>query len=535
MKFSGQVNIIYNGTPAGDAVTVEYGGGTLHGLGGADTFYATYSEVAFFGDDDNDSLSVENGKCYLDGGAGDDALYFGSSQGSAFGGAGNDRITLVNGNGDLHGDDGDDVLQVYAGDAFMEGGTGNDVLAMLGGHGQLFGGAGNDLLDAGLEYGLMAGGTGDDTYILSHPDSTCAEAANEGFDTIRTGLDVYWLQVSNIESLVGTSDAGQKLGGTINALALFGARGADTLISGAFNDWIDGGAGADLMVGGDGNDVYVVDAAGDIAAETATGGMDEIRTASSRYVMQLANIERLVGTSASGQWLEATIGAVTMIGGGGLDTLVSGAGQDALQGGAGADLMVGGDGDDIYIVDDAGDICAEARSGGVDEIRTSLGVYGVVVANIERLVGTSDTGQALATDLLSQTIIGAAGNDTLNAGRDDDTLIGGWGDDWLIGGEGHDRFSYLAPEGGGDRILDFRHGEDVIALTGAAFGGMAAGALDASRLASGAANLSVGQIVFMAGSGDVYWDSNGSAQGGLNWLARLDCIAGVSAGDFIVV
>lgn len=45
-----------------------------------------------------------------------------------------------------------------------------------------------------------------------------------------------------------------------------------------------------------------------------------------------------------------------------------------LNGGVGADMMVGGAGNDIFIFDSAGDRAIELTGGGIDEMRSVVGV-----------------------------------------------------------------------------------------------------------------------------------------------------------------
>jgi Ca2+-binding RTX toxin-like protein len=60
-------------------------------------------------------------------------------------------------------------------------------------------------------------------------------------------------------------------------------------------------------------------------------------------------------------------------------------------------------------------------------------------------------------------IQGFEGNDLLIGGAGDDTLNGGPGIDSLWGESGADRFEFFADQGS-DRIGDFTHGEDHIAI-----------------------------------------------------------------------
>ena len=343
---------------------------------------------------------------------------------------------------------------------------------------------------------------------------------------------------------------------------IYGAAGNDRLITGDDGFYLDGGAGADFMYGGWGYDTYIVDNQDDICAEAYNnGGGDEIRTDLATYALQVANIEILRGTNDRGQHLTATVSRIdingaagndiltagayndSLYGNAGDDALYGGAGNDTLYGGTGNDFMVGGAGDDTYYVDSQDDICADAPGEGTDTIiNTGLAVFNCVVANIERIVGEyRSSSQALAADAGDQTIIGGRGSDILNGGRDNDTLIGNEGTDWLIGGQGNDLFVFSGTYGAGDRILDFHEGEDRISLGASGFGyyngNLTPGTLSAAQFAVGASNsaANVGQVVFMPNTSGLYWDYNGSLEGGLILLAQMDNVHSLSASSFIVV
>lgn len=63
-----------------------------------------------------------------------------------------------------------------------------------------------------------------------------------------------------------------------------------------------------------------------------------------------------------------------------------------------------------------------------------------------------------------------AADDTRTAGGRHDTLNGGVGADLLQRGSGHGTFFFDEGRSGGDVVTDFRHGFDLVGLSGVAFG-----------------------------------------------------------------
>ncbi len=356
------------------------------------------------------------------------------------GGGGNDTLDGGAGADQLAGGLGNDLYIVGAGDSVSEAaGAGTDeVRTLLAAHalaanvenlrgmssaGQVLtgnavanvitGGSGNDTLDGGGAADTLAGGLGNDIYIVGGGDGV-TEAANAGIDEVRTSLSSFGLG-ANLERLTGTSASGQLLTG--NGLA-------NLITGGIGNDRLDGGAGgSDTLAGGLGNDVYILDS-GDAVNEAANAGTDEVRTALAAYTLT-ANVERLTGTSASGQ---------VLTGNGIANIITGGSGNDRLDGSSGADTLAGGLGNDVYIVG-GGDGVSEAANAGTDEVRTSLSSY-VLTANIEKLTGTSASGQVLTGNGIANIITGGSGNDRLDGGGGGaDTLAGGLGNDvYVVGG-----------------------------------------------------------------------------------------------------
>ncbi|MFL6858509.1 MAG: calcium-binding protein, partial [Allosphingosinicella sp.] len=113
------------------------------------------------------------------------------------------------------------------------------------------------------------------------------------------------------------------------------------------------------------------------------------------------------GTAASDD-LAGTAGDDVTSGYGGDDVLAGLDGNDILDGGAGADRMAGGAGNDLYFVDNAGDVVTENVSGGIDEVRTSLGTY-VLPDGFETLTGTSAGAQDLRGNGADNVLVGGDG------------------------------------------------------------------------------------------------------------------------------
>lgn len=138
-------------------------------------------------------------------------------------------------------------------------GTGNDldnVLIGNGGKNRLTGGAGNDRLDGKGGADTLLGGSGDDTYVVDSSSDVVTEYANEGIDTVESG--VTWTLGNHLENLTLLGSA--SINGTGNALnnGLVGNAGANRLSGGAGDDTLDGRAGADTLTGGAGNDTYIL-------------------------------------------------------------------------------------------------------------------------------------------------------------------------------------------------------------------------------------------------------------------------------------
>ena len=172
-------------------------------------------------------------------------------------------------------------------------GTGNSLDNVLIGNSvnnTLTGGDGNDTLNGGSGTDTMAGGLGDDIYFVDVTADVTNENANEGLDTVNSG--VTRTLATNIELLFLTGTSA--INGTGNTLA--------NLIRGnTVNNTLAGGGGIDILEGGSGNDTL---------------------------------------SNASGNTLfNGGIGTDTLTGTANNDLLIGGTGNDALTTGAGADII----------------------------------------------------------------------------------------------------------------------------------------------------------------------------------------------------
>lgn len=126
------------------------------------------------------------------------------------------------------------------------------------------------------------------------------------------------------------------------------------------------------------------------------------------------------------------------------DTIFAKGGNDTIDGGAGADYMAGAFGNDTYYVDtwsDNGwaaddDQVVEAAGAGTDTVYASVSYRLTDNVEILRLQGSGAL-SGWGNDL-SNTLVGAAGNNLLDGGAGNDTINGNGGDDTLYGGDGTD-------------------------------------------------------------------------------------------------
>lgn len=415
---------------------------------------------------------------YLNGGGGDDTLN-GSLYDSSY-----HNLDV------LDGGDGNDVLiasrsYYYNSSSILLGGAGNDTYVVGGVEVTVYdtGGADTVLLTAS---GDFTGSTGIDTIALLGGDQTALETT--ATTAINRTYQAGGWPVPNVISspgsalnVVGTDDNNRIIGNGYDN-QLDGGAGNDSIVGNAGDDTLIGGAGVDTLVGGDGNDIYVIES-GDVVVETASVGIDVIRSSVITSYSGYANIEGLEYTGTANVTLQNAINNTTadkLSGGFGNDTLRGYGGNDTLAGGAGNDSVLGGDGADSISGDTGndtlnGDAGNDVINGGtgIDIIAGGDGndsLYGYI--EIYYGDGYGDAGNNISGGAGGDEIQGDSGNDTLVGGTGEDSLYGYGGNDsitgeddadYINGGSGNDT---LNGGGGNDRIYG-GDGVDVIYAGGA--------------------------------------------------------------------
>jgi Ca2+-binding RTX toxin-like protein len=240
--------------------------------------------------------------------------------------------------------------------------------------------------------------------------------------------------------------------------------------------------------------------------------------------------------------LDMGSGADTYDGRGGelIGEINGGAGNDTFYAGAEAEQFVGGaDFDQLSYV-----YSRVAVTVTLDDPSLNTGdAFGDTIAGIEVIVGTAAGNDFLRGDAGNNVLVGHNGNDTMFGLAGADTLRGDRGNDTLGGGMGDDAFRFLSVNDGIDTILDFSSvgvgNNDTIQISAAGFGaGLVAGALNPLFFQSRADNLAQDaddRFIFRTTDQTLWFDSNGSAAGGLTQLADLQTGATMTSLDIVLI
>src|SRR5215217_2314156 len=431
------------------ADTILVNGGAVPVLGGTPTV-ANTTLIQVFGTGGNDVITLNEANGAL-------------PAANLFGGAGND--TLIGGSGAdmLFGQSGNDTLLGKGGNDLLFGGDGNDTLTGGDGDDQMFGQAGDDRMiwNPGDDSDLMEGGDGNDTAEVNGGNGSevftiTANGARVRFD--RVDPAPFNLDIGTTENLVinakGGDDvitAGNGLS-TLISLTIDGGTGNDTITGGDGNDTLLGGDGNDTITGGRGNDVARLGAGDDTFVWNPGDGSDTVegQTGSDTLLFNGANISERIDISANGPRVRFTrdVGNIAMdVNGtetihfnalGGADNItvgdLTGTGVTQVQldlgstpGGSTGDAQV----DSVTVNATNGNNAINVTASGSTVSVTGLQEL-VTISNAEATdqliisaLGGNDTINAttLAASVISLTIDGGIGNDTITGSQGDDMLL----------------------------------------------------------------------------------------------------------------
>ncbi len=150
--------------------------------------------------------------------------------------------------------------------------------------------------------------------------------------------------------------------------------------------------------------------------------------------------------------LVAGNGNNTLTGGAGNDTIEAGSGDNTIDGGAGTNTLIESGDVDFTLVGGTPTTSGTLTKGGADDTLVHNHIQKVQIT----LTGPDDHTIDATRFTGPETLIAAAGNDTLKSGSGKDSLVGGSGNDALIGGAGSDTLS----GGSGNDVLVGGSGKD---------------------------------------------------------------------------
>jgi Ca2+-binding RTX toxin-like protein len=249
--------------------------------------------------------------------------------------------------------------------------------------------------------------------------------------------------------------------GNTSVIQVFGQGGNDTISLDESNGALPaaqlfGGAGNDALSGGSGNDLLFGQAGNDILNGKA--GNDQLFGGSDNDVLD---------------------------GGAGDDQVFGESGNDRMiwNPGGGNDLMEGGDGIDTAVVNGgngAETFTLTPNGTRVRFDRTSPAPFFLDIGTTENFVLNMNGGDDVFTagnglaPLISLTVDGGDGNDTITGGDGNDTLLGGNGNDVIIGGRGNDTLrggsgddTFIWNPGDGSDTVEGQDGTDTLIFNGA--------------------------------------------------------------------
>jgi Ca2+-binding RTX toxin-like protein len=386
--------------------------------------------------------------------------------------------------------------------------------------------SGDDVMNGFGGDNILVGLAGNDTYFVDDDGDEVHEDPGQGMDAVYTTANFVLDAGSSVEWLSAYANYATdplNLTGNIFDQYLLGNEGANIL---------DGKEGADYLIGFGGDDTYYVDNLGDRIFEGGVGGGYDI-------VITTANFALHAGMEVEEIRAPAKREELVLIGNEFAQKLTGNSGSSVLDGGGGADVMNGGTGSDTYFVDNVGDVVEETVATNVsfDAVYTTVSYALTASAHVEWLSAFANY------DTAAMNLTGSSSSQYLLGNQGANVLDGKGGADILIGYGGADSFAFTTSIGSNfgngnlDVIADFQAGVDKIQLDDAIFAGIGGpGALAAGVFVVGtSAGDADDRLIYNSGTGQLFYDANGSAAGGAIHFATLQGAPTLTASDFQVI
>ncbi|MGF6232217.1 Ca2+-binding RTX toxin-like protein [Inquilinus ginsengisoli] len=415
------------------------------------------ADINGFGNGLDNTIVGNAGNNVLNGGAGNDAMAGGKGGDVYDVDSSGDRISEVAN----EGHDRVRSLISWQLDANIEdltlGGGGNLVGTGNALNNTIIGNAGDNVLNGSAGDDLLIGRAGNDVYDVGSLGDQVQEAANEGYDRVRSsvsftlGAHFEELNLTGTSSIngIGNASANTIVGNAGNNM-LNGGAGNDLVIGGAGADTLGGGAGKDHISGGLGNDTLkigwrdyaagiIIDPRADATAGDVFDGGDgndvlfieeDFGTPVDISGAYLYNMESLTSYAKIFEISVAQISQFSTIGG---NTIIISDGGTIDLSGKRVSML------DIVLSDEGNSLIFKQPWTGI----SGPSIHGGAGADV--IVG-GDNGSD---------IFGGGGDDRITGGSYGDRINGGQGNNYLTGGAGGDWFVFYGDNEGIDTISDF--------------------------------------------------------------------------------
>ena len=435
---------------------------------------------------------------------------------------------------DISGTDGMDRLLGAKGDDYIEGKGGKDYI---------WGGAGADDL---------VGGTGVDRFAYLEVE--------EGGDTIEdfaTGNGGDVIDVSGMWYHYGWR--------TLDGHVRFVQSGENTLFQVDYNGGGNSYTTMATLLDTKAGNIKAENVSTDVVVtDNGTKGGDQIDSSPNDDDVDLppvfddmADLAPQIGTSGDDNLL-GTSGNDLLVGSAGDDTITGYKGNDVLVGGAGADTLRGSSGVNIASY-------ADSKMGltvSLDNPSLNTGdAKGDVFYQIRGLTGSEFADALIGSDRVdlldggagndvlyglngADELSGGDGTDWLYGGDKNDVLDGGSGNDWLIGEDGYDVFTggagadhfYIdGPRGTYDKVTDFQHGVDKLALSKSEYKVDSLSDIDFVSGRSPSVESRDATLLYNTNSGELWWDADGTGGKSAVHIADFLNVSDFSLGDIVLV